>query len=217
MLAGNPNRRTYDASSFADQAISFVCLDYYNSHAGDPEWEQRNDFFRHNCPDGMRAQIFFPSCVSRGLKVVLLKNHSADHNMLRLAQWDGVNLDSPDHKSHMAYPIDNFQGGNCPASHPVHLVSLFYEFVRSRPMIVAISLKLTHPPLQIFFTGDHPFNEAGTPTWVFANGDTTGLGFHADFTNGASSRASSNILLLRRPSDGFHLSRMGHRRPPVRD
>jgi hypothetical protein len=31
--------------------------------------------------------------------------------------WDGVNLDSPDHKSHMAYP----SGGACPASHPVPL------------------------------------------------------------------------------------------------
>ncbi|HLB51580.1 hypothetical protein A3F07_01610 [candidate division WWE3 bacterium RIFCSPHIGHO2_12_FULL_38_15] len=29
--------------------------------------------------------------------------------------WDGVNLDSTDHKSHMAYPIE----GNCPATHPV--------------------------------------------------------------------------------------------------
>ena len=29
--------------------------------------------------------------------------------------WDGVNLDSPDHKSHMAYP----SGGTCPATHPV--------------------------------------------------------------------------------------------------
>jgi hypothetical protein len=33
----------------------------------------------------------------------------------------------------MAYPVDTFQGGNCPASHPVHLVSLFYEFVRRSP------------------------------------------------------------------------------------
>ena len=65
MLAGNPNRRTYDPSSFADQAISFVCLDYYNSHQGDPNWEQRPDFFPQNCPDGMRAQLFFPSCVRR--------------------------------------------------------------------------------------------------------------------------------------------------------
>ncbi len=29
--------------------------------------------------------------------------------------WDGINLDSPDHKSHMAYPIP---GGVCPSSHP---------------------------------------------------------------------------------------------------
>ncbi|WP_250033018.1 DUF1996 domain-containing protein [Paractinoplanes maris] len=29
--------------------------------------------------------------------------------------WDGVNLDSPDHKSHMAYPV----GNACPPSHPV--------------------------------------------------------------------------------------------------
>lgn len=29
--------------------------------------------------------------------------------------WDGVNLDSPDHKSHVAYP----SGGRCPSSHPI--------------------------------------------------------------------------------------------------
>lgn len=29
--------------------------------------------------------------------------------------WDGVNLDSADHKSHLAYP----QGNSCPSSHPV--------------------------------------------------------------------------------------------------
>ena len=33
--------------------------------------------------------------------------------------WDGVNLDSPDHKSHMAYP-----GNGCPASHPVALTGI---------------------------------------------------------------------------------------------
>lgn len=42
---GNPNRRTYNGSSFSEQAISFVCLDYYISHAGDPAWDQRQDFF----------------------------------------------------------------------------------------------------------------------------------------------------------------------------
>ena len=29
--------------------------------------------------------------------------------------WDGVNLDSPDHKSHMSYPVN----GACPSTHPV--------------------------------------------------------------------------------------------------
>jgi hypothetical protein len=29
--------------------------------------------------------------------------------------WDGVNLDSPDHKSHMSYPVQ----GSCPSTHPV--------------------------------------------------------------------------------------------------
>ena len=86
----------------------------------------------------MRAQVFFPSC------------------------WDGVNLDSADHKSHMAYPIQNFNSGDCPASHPVQLISLFYE------MFVNV--------------GDFPYNGAGT--WVLANGDTTGYGHHGDFQNG---------------------------------
>jgi len=47
-----------------------------------------------NCPvgDSMVQNVSFPQC------------------------WDGVNLDSPDHKSHMAYPR-----GSCPASHPVPL------------------------------------------------------------------------------------------------
>lgn len=34
--------------------------------------------------------------------------------------WDGVNLDSPDHRSHMSYPIDHV---GCPASHPVTLTA----------------------------------------------------------------------------------------------
>lgn len=39
--------------------------------------------------------------------------------------WDGVNLDSPDHKSHMAYPAR----GRCPATHPVAIPRL-EAFVR---------------------------------------------------------------------------------------
>ena len=53
-----------------------------------------------SCPSGMRvgAVVDFPSC------------------------WDGVNLDSADHRSHMAYLTYAGGGGaHCPADHPVML------------------------------------------------------------------------------------------------
>ncbi|MFI9550209.1 DUF1996 domain-containing protein [Nonomuraea endophytica] len=37
--------------------------------------------------------------------------------------WNGVNLDSPDHKSHMSYPA----AGYCPASHPVAVPMLEFK------------------------------------------------------------------------------------------
>ena len=57
------------------------------------------------CLGGIRTTITFPTC------------------------WDGVNVDSPDHKSHVAYPErGTFEStGPCPASHPVKLPQLMYE------------------------------------------------------------------------------------------
>lgn len=40
--------------------------------------------------------------------------------------WDGVNLDSPDHKSHMAYGA-GWPDQGCPASHPVPLTQITYN------------------------------------------------------------------------------------------
>jgi hypothetical protein len=40
--------------------------------------------------------------------------------------WDGRNLDSPDHKSHMAYPVGG-GGGTCPASHPVPIPQIMFN------------------------------------------------------------------------------------------
>jgi len=89
----------------------------------------------------MRWEVYFPSC------------------------WDGVNLDSPDHKTHMSYPaIGDFNGGVCPISHPVALLSIFFEF--------------------FFITGVFP----DTDKFAFANGDTTGFGFHGDFVMGWTNR-----------------------------
>jgi len=70
MIAGNPFQRNY-TGDFAAQAISFACLDY-----NAPAKPETNEMPNYNCPDGLRAQVFFPSC------------------------WDGVNLDSPDRKSY---------------------------------------------------------------------------------------------------------------------
>jgi hypothetical protein len=38
--------------------------------------------------------------------------------------WDGLNLDSPDHKAHMAYSVSN----ECPATHPVSLPTLIMRW-----------------------------------------------------------------------------------------
>nr|CAB91299.1 conserved hypothetical protein [Neurospora crassa] len=45
--------------------------------------------------------------------------------------WDGKNLDSPDHKSHVAYGGGSGAngGGSCPSTHPVKLPQIMYELM----------------------------------------------------------------------------------------
>ncbi|KAH6682911.1 hypothetical protein B0J14DRAFT_134100 [Halenospora varia] len=45
--------------------------------------------------------------------------------------WDGKNLDSPDHKSHVAYGSSKGAdgGGTCPSTHPVKLPQIMYELM----------------------------------------------------------------------------------------
>lgn len=138
MVAGDPFKRNY-TDNFQSDAVSFACLNYNGA-----EPPETNGLPTYSCPDGIRAQVFFPSC------------------------WDGVNLDSPDHSSHMAYPESGaYNNGPCPASHPVQLISLFFEV--------------------LFNTPDFDFWEGSYGTgqpFVFAMGDPTGYGFHGDFING---------------------------------
>jgi hypothetical protein len=98
------------------------------SHMGQPGQQQDTSIVRWHCqswgsddaenprfspsipacvaPDRVRMDIFFPSC------------------------WDGVNLDSTDHKSHMAYPVasGSQNGAACPESHPVPIVRPSYHY-----------------------------------------------------------------------------------------
>ncbi|KAI0914031.1 hypothetical protein F4823DRAFT_558344 [Ustulina deusta] len=59
------------------------------------------------CQGGIRTTIAFPTC------------------------WDGVNVDSPDHKSHVAYPVNGtFESlAPCPAGHPIAPPQLMYEII----------------------------------------------------------------------------------------
>ncbi|KAL2865308.1 DUF1996 and WSC domain-containing protein [Aspergillus lucknowensis] len=134
MVAGSPYDRKYKDTPEAD-ARSYACLDYDG-----PAREETNGLPNYNCPDGLRSQVFFPSC------------------------WDGVNYDSPDHRSHMAYP-ETYNGGACPASHPVKIVSIFIEVIWRTEYFE-----------DMWYGDSQPF--------LFSNGDPTGYGFHGDFVNG---------------------------------
>lgn len=134
MIAGNA--MNFDGplnDTTAAKAISFVCLDYKNGS------NQTQTIPKGPCPQGLRTQIVFPSC------------------------WDGKNLDSINHQSHVSYPVSQFpDNGDCPSSHPVKFTTLFYEFI--------------YDTKQLY--------KSKNGTLVLANGDTKGWSFHADFISG---------------------------------
>jgi len=94
MVAGNPKLRNY-TDSLEQRAISFACIPGHGS--GGPAVPGFPD---HKCGGNLQTRVDFPMC------------------------WDGINLDSQDHRSHVAYPsgLDN---GVCPSSHPKRLMHLF--------------------------------------------------------------------------------------------
>ncbi|RVX68435.1 hypothetical protein B0A52_07435 [Exophiala mesophila] len=156
MITGDSTKRTFYGSqpphpmaewdefdktqpAIMEKAIGFNCLHYGKSaNEGALEHQGLRDkaFIDENCPDGIRAELMFPSC------------------------WDGVNLDSDSHSSHVAYP-DAMKYGTCPDGYPVRLPTLFYE--------------------TIYAVADFKGSEG---QFVFANGDPTGYGYHGDFICG---------------------------------
>lgn len=133
MIADDATKRNFTGDLVA-KAVTFSCLG-----ANQPE---TNGLPNYNCPGGLRAQVFFPSC------------------------WNGKDSDSPDHQTHMSYPVGQFaDNGACPSSHPVHLISIFFEILYD-----------TNHFADQWDNDQHPF--------LFRNGDAAGYGFHGDFVNG---------------------------------
>ena len=127
MIAGNNERDSYTVgdvykpdpekslwkslgqTSQADlkqRAVGFNCMHYGRDPEGTLYRHYMPDkkYLDENCASGIRFELMFPSC------------------------WNGKDLDTPDHQSHMAYP-DLVMGGTCPEGFPVRTVSMMYETI----------------------------------------------------------------------------------------
>jgi hypothetical protein len=112
VYAADPDKSTWAAlgetaqSDLEQRAIGFNCLDYSKTPEGSLQrhYLPSKSYLDANCTDGIRIELMFPSC------------------------WNGKDLDSSDHKSHVAYP-DLVMEGTCPDGFDTQVPGLFYETI----------------------------------------------------------------------------------------
>ncbi|KAI0000588.1 hypothetical protein F4779DRAFT_147410 [Xylariaceae sp. FL0662B] len=147
MLVGDAALRSPGSSA---PKVCHRCMpatgDNSNINCGAPDSEALPTDF---CAGGIRSVITFPTC------------------------WDGVNTDSVDHKSHVAYPSGSpatYVGasGTCPESHPVKIPQVMYEVMWD-----------TRP-----FNDPDLWPEDGSQPFVWSTGDTDGYSQHGDYVFG---------------------------------
>ncbi|KAK4183332.1 hypothetical protein QBC35DRAFT_443578 [Podospora australis] len=145
MLVGDASAKTPNAP----RKVCHRCMpksgDNRNINCGPPDTEELPS---KHCVGGIRTVITFPTC------------------------WDGKNLDSPDHQSHVAYaegatPYAVGPTAKCPDSHPVAIPQVMYE-VRWQT--------------QEF--GPELWPEDGSQPFVWSTGDPKGYSNHGDYVFG---------------------------------
>ncbi|KAF5335312.1 hypothetical protein D9611_011759 [Ephemerocybe angulata] len=156
MRVGNPALRSniYGMNHPAVNQTTMRCWDGSGIGPGTPSTGATDSrgFPTGPCKGGIRSQVYFPQC------------------------WDGVNLDSADHESHVSHPVgaqapdgNLMFGTDCPESHPVRIPLIFMETVwDTKPF--------TDPSLWPAEGEEQPL--------VWSMGDPTGYGHHADYIFG---------------------------------
>lgn len=82
--------------------VRWHCQSWNSDQATNPRWS--TSIPECAAPDRLRMDIFFPSC------------------------WNGTDLDSADHKSHLAYPVSSGNQTVCPATHPVPIIRVSFHY-----------------------------------------------------------------------------------------
>ncbi|KAK4685363.1 hypothetical protein P7C73_g4788, partial [Tremellales sp. Uapishka_1] len=126
-----------DLTGIATQGVKISC-----DHGDQSAWMPNATSYPGGC-SAISLGIFFPSC---GLA--------------------SGQLDSSDHFSHMAWPVEEVNGETCPESHPIKYPTIFYE--------------------ANYYTSDAQPWRNDDNLLVLSNGDCTGNSYHADFVNGVS-------------------------------
>ncbi|KAF2187210.1 hypothetical protein K469DRAFT_663271 [Zopfia rhizophila CBS 207.26] len=149
MLVGDVNTRTKKNTPEARQ-MSFRCYDkgWKGEKDSTPPGggTDTRELPNKVCTGGIRAHNYFPTC------------------------WDGKSLDSPDHKSHVAFPSSGTfeSGGPCPSTHPVKLPQILFEVMWNTTE----------------FNDKNLWPEDGSQPFVYSYGDAVGYGHHADYVFG---------------------------------
>lgn len=147
MIAGTAS--TQPGSEQPTSVARWHCLSWGSSDGTNPRWSATIP----ECalPDQVRFDIFFPSC------------------------WNGRDLDSSDHKSHMAYPVSTGTAGGlaCPASHPVAVARVSYHY--SFPILPGNADPATRSSKGWRLASDN---------YTVTNSQGGGLSLHGDWFNG---------------------------------